>query len=453
MTAVRQERLERLRLEFDEIDSNHDQQLSFKEIKDFLSMKSGEQFDPLLCQELFASLDKDRNAAVTVDEFILSYVQAEELMLTRIEQLQRQITDNTNHLTEAKRKHADALRTERTSPNGLMLGSVLTCHVREAKGLKPGSKLGSCNPYAVLTCEKQRIETKYIPDEVNPVWDEVFTFQIEHKDAILKIAVFDRSGDEFLGLVQLPLSSIDDQLKHDSYYELKGKNEEVKQGKIRLGLQWIWSKVSYFETIISQWESSLDMDRQELEHLQDQLRKLDKPFGLLVEAKSLKAITTAQPSIQLSVLERDFEVKFDNFVAQSLNGRPVDWDWASLLCLLVYLSLSVVTMFSRSAFADVRVTQVVLSGMMYYLWSRHSRDSRAYKALAVGIVISEVVDVLWFLTQGTVSVTQTWAGRAEAGSLIRDLNVLTSGIAFMVKVPLALVVWKVSMDMSRQTRE
>lgn len=33
---------------------------------------------------------------------------------------------------------------------------------------------------------------------------------------------------------------------------------------------------------------------------------------------------------------------------------------------------------------------------------------------------------------------------------MRDLSLLSSGVAFMVKLPVALVVWKVSMDVSRE---
>ena len=82
-------------------------------------------------------MDRDKDAQVTVDEFILSYVQAEELIQTRIEQLDRQITDNQQHLEEARWKLQEAEKMERTNANGIMVGSVLTCHVREAKNLKP----------------------------------------------------------------------------------------------------------------------------------------------------------------------------------------------------------------------------------------------------------------------------------------------------------------------------
>jgi len=405
MTAEMQERLQRLRVEFDEIDANHDQQLTFQEVQAFLSRKGGETFDQVLCQELFARMDKDNDALVTVEEFILSYVQVEEMLQRRIEQLGRQMTENRHFMEEAQRKQQDSSRSERLNAEGVMVGSVLTCHVREAKGLKTTGVRGSYDPYAVLTTEKQRIETKYVPGEVNPVWDEVFTFQIEHKTSDLKIGIFSRStlGEGvFLGLVQVPLSSIEDQLKHDSYFDLKGKSGEPVFGKIRLGLQWIWSKTKYFDTIVKQWEANLETDRQEWEHLKEQLRKLDQPFGFLLEGNSNQAISIAPSRVaQLSALELNFEVKIEEVLTGSL-GKAIDWDWASLLSLLIFLSISVFTMFARPGFPDVVSTQVLLSCWLFYLWSSQSKSAAAYKAIAGGIVLSEVIDIIWFLSLGGV---------------------------------------------------
>ena len=353
-------------MEFKDMDLNQDDNLTFNEVKTFLKKKSGEEFDEVLCQELFAAMDKDRDSNVTVEEFIMSYVQAEELIHTRIEQLDRQITDNQQHLEEAKWKCDQARKVEKVNPNGVMIGSVLTVHVREAKNLKPMNMRGKSDPYVILTCERQRIETKYIPGEVNPVWDEVFTFQIEKKDSVLKVNIMDRStigSDEFQGQVVIELNSISDQLKHDKYFELTTKDGKAPwQGKIRLGLQWIHSKVKYFETIIQQWEENLDMDRQELEHLKGQLLKLDKPFGHLMEMKALSNLRagnrlggTSAVGVQIEDLEFSLNVKFDGVVGAAL-GKNVDWNWATLICVMVYLAFSVMIAFTRPDFLDVSLT-------------------------------------------------------------------------------------------------
>lgn len=455
ITAEKQERIERLRQEFDQIDANRDQNLTFEEIREFLSKKGGQDFDEVLCQELFGSMDRDKDAQVTVDEFILSYVQAEELIQTRIEQLDRQITDNQQHLEEARWKLQEAERQERTNANGIMVGSVLTCHVRQAKNLKPMNMRGKSDPYAVLTCERQRIETKYIPNEVNPTWDEVFTFQIERHDSSLRVTIMDRStlgSDEFQGSVVIPLASLADQLKHDNFYELKSKDQkEPWPGKIRLGLQWVYSKVKYFQTIIQQWSESLEMDRQELEYLRGQLQKLDKPFGHLLEIKALQRIQANQGSgIRLGNLELNLDYKLEGALNFEFM-KGMDWNWAGFISMLVYLILSVLLMFARSDFPDVRTTQVALAGTLYYLWVTKSKSSRAFKGLALCLFLSEIYDLMWFAAVGLVRVTQGWTGTVEAGRGLRGLVLFLAIVNFLVKLPICIVVWKVSMDLGRST--
>lgn len=451
ITAEKQERMERLRHEFDEIDTNRDQNLTFEEIRNFLSRKSGQEFDEVLCQELFASMDRDKDSGVTVDEFILSYVQAEELIQTRIDQLDRQITDNQQHLEEAQWKLQEAEKLERNNANGIMIGSVLTCHVREAKNLKPMNMRGKSDPYVVLTCERQRIETKYISNEVNPVWDEVFTFQIERHDSNLRVTIMDRSNlgsDEFQGMVVIPLSTIADQLKHDNYYELKAKDQkEPWPGKIRLGMQWVYSKVKYFQTIIQQWGESLEMDRQELDYLKGQLLKLDKPFGHLLEMKALKNIqNSSRASIRFEGLELQLNVKLEQALSFSF-AKGLDWNWAAFLSMLVYLILSVLLMFARSDFPDVSPTQVALAAALYYLWVTKSRSSKAYKGLAVGLLLSEVYDLMWFAAVGMVSDRQGWTGAVEMGGGLRGLCLFLAVVNFIVKLPICVVVWKTAMDL------
>ena len=360
VTAEKQERYDRLRLEFDQIDVNKDKTVSYAEVRNFLNAKAGGNFDEALCQDLFSSMDQNQDSAVSLDEFIWSYVQAEETFQTRIAQLERQIADNTAHLEEAKRKCMEAAKTETKNQFGIMVGSVLTVNVREAKNLKPMDTGGTSDPYVILSCERQRIETKYIPNDLNPVWDEIFTFNIERGDGELKVVIMDRDtigNDDFEGQVSIPLKTLQDQLKHDNYFELRGKDpKEPWMGKIRLGLQWVWSKVEYFKTIIHQWEENLELDRQELENLQSQLAKLDAPFGHLVEAKTyLTTRTTQKVSAQLQDLELQLNDKLDQVMVRTI-GKKVDWGALSFASMAAFIVVSCLSMFARTDFVNVPST-------------------------------------------------------------------------------------------------
>lgn len=56
-----------------------------------------------------------------------------------------------------------------------MKGSVLTVNVIEARDLIPQDMNGLSDPYTVLTIEEQKIQTKYVPRNLNPIWNEAFT--------------------------------------------------------------------------------------------------------------------------------------------------------------------------------------------------------------------------------------------------------------------------------------
>jgi hypothetical protein len=209
-------------------------------------------------------------------------------------------------------------------------------------------------------------------------------------------------SDEFQGQVVIPLNTIADQLKHDNFYELKAKDNQPWPGKLRLSLQWVHSKVKYFQTIILQWNESLEMDRQELEYLKSQLQTLDKPFGHLLEMKALKSIqNSSRTGIRLEGLELEFNLKLEKAFSVSF-GKGLDWNWAGFLSMLVYLIISALLMLARSDFTDVGNRQVVLAAAMYYLWVTKSKSTKGYRGVAVGLLLSEVSDLVWFAAVGTV---------------------------------------------------
>lgn len=80
-------------------------------------------------------------------------------------------------------------KTERLNNKGIMIGSILTVHVVEARDLKPVSSFEGLTPYVELEIEGQRIETSVKSNTVAPVWNESFTFDIELGTEPLKITV------------------------------------------------------------------------------------------------------------------------------------------------------------------------------------------------------------------------------------------------------------------------
>lgn len=165
-----------------------------------------------------------------------------------------------------------------------MHGSILTVHVVEARDLKPMDMDGTSDPYVVLQIEDQRIETNYKKSTLNPVWNESFTFEIVHGSEPLQIVAMDKDfygKDDFEGMCDFSLANLQDQMKHDQWLDLKDENGQPSQGRIRLMLQWVYSKVQYFTEYLSKWDDTLQKDIDEKDQIEKFIKQLDSPFGFL----------------------------------------------------------------------------------------------------------------------------------------------------------------------------
>ena len=61
---------------------------------------------------------------------------------------------------------------------GIMVGSVLTATIIEARDLRAPRLAGSPSPYVVMQVEGQRQSSEGVSGESNPVWNEIITFDI-----------------------------------------------------------------------------------------------------------------------------------------------------------------------------------------------------------------------------------------------------------------------------------
>jgi hypothetical protein len=70
-------------------------------------------------------------------------------------------------------------------------------------------------------------------------------------------------------------------MKHDLWFELEDKAGQKGNGRIRLMLQWVYSKVQYFEKYLMKWEQTLLEDVKEREAIEGFIQQLESPFGFL----------------------------------------------------------------------------------------------------------------------------------------------------------------------------
>jgi len=145
--------------------------------------------------------------------------------------------------------------------NGIMEGSILTVHLVEARDLKSSTINGTADPYVIIQIEGQKIESNFKKSNLNPVWNESFTFEISHGREKMRVIIMDKDtfgNDDFAGECYIDLDTLRDQMKHDTWYDLHEKDRQiVMQGRIRLMLQWVYSKVQYFSEYLQKWDETL----------------------------------------------------------------------------------------------------------------------------------------------------------------------------------------------------
>lgn len=340
-----EERYEQLMKEFSEIDTDKNKELTFDEIMNFLTKKQNEEFDFILCQELFARLDKNNDNAVTMEEFIGSWVEVEDLIIKQIKALKKDIQKNKNEVLDHQDKLKKAKETEVIRPNGIMEDSVLTVLVKSAVKIIPTTADGTSNPFAVLECDENTKNTSILTKTLYPIWEEEFVFPVNSKGLDLKITVLSKTslGNSFCGQVSIPLSLLADQLKHEQYFSLVSEKGEGFQGKVLLELQWIWSKVRYLEDIIEQYEKFVKEDKERIENLYGQLNKLKKPFAHVIEYNATSM-----------TVEKSHTEKSELMVSKANCAKVCENDRFLYQCILLYLFLSTITNFFRSDFLNVR---------------------------------------------------------------------------------------------------
>lgn len=136
VTAEIQDKYDKLKADFAQIDTNGDHRLSFDEVYNFFNEKSqketGKDFDVALAKELFNKLDKNQDNQVTIDEIVLSYVDAENLIFKDIDTKRKEIAEDMQLLEEVKRKKIEFGASETYNAENISIDSMLTVNVIEA---------------------------------------------------------------------------------------------------------------------------------------------------------------------------------------------------------------------------------------------------------------------------------------------------------------------------------
>lgn len=134
-------------------------------------------------------------------------------MKERILQLDEDIKQHYESREKLIGKLKDQRMKERLNNYGLDEDAILSVRIIEARDLTPMDITGKADPYCVLKFGGQQQKSNYIKQELNPVWNEVFTFDVETGKEVMEISVYDRDDfgtDDFEGKLEFDLEEFKD---------------------------------------------------------------------------------------------------------------------------------------------------------------------------------------------------------------------------------------------------
>ncbi|KAJ0965300.1 hypothetical protein J5N97_026438 [Dioscorea zingiberensis] len=161
---------------------------------------------------------------------------------------------------------------------------------------------GLSDPYVRLQLGRQRVKTKVIRKNLNPVWDEDFRFVVGDLGDELSVSVLDEDkyfSDDFVGQVKVPLWKVLDAENltlGTAWYQLQPKNKKSKIrecGEIRLHIS-LSQRHSFDETVTVSRSCGDDV-----------ASNSDKSMELARESFSLPSNGHVEPSSDLIAEEMD----------------------------------------------------------------------------------------------------------------------------------------------------
>jgi hypothetical protein len=172
-----------------------------------------------------------------------------------------------------------ALQKEVKNEHGVMNDSLLTVRVIEAVDLVPQDLGGTSDPYCILECGDNFIETSVKLKTLNPRWDESFSFPIISGNEVLRITVLDQDNgkdDDYEGEIEINVRELYDQKSVNHWFDLKpSDNSATWKGKLNLNLWWVHSKVDMLKSLIAENNQEVEVLEETIEYYNQMLKIIE----------------------------------------------------------------------------------------------------------------------------------------------------------------------------------
>lgn len=316
------------------------------------------------------------------------------------------------HLTERKSKN----RHWKHSDWFIMHDSVMTVHVIDGRQLGQGRDI---QPVLKMSLGSQHVKTtqKRGPE---PIWDEDFHFSILDGTEVLHVELWNGQSRVPGTDLEISLKSLIrdtdeadeiDQMKKDQIYDLGVSG----QRKVRLELQWIYSRVKLLDDLLNLLNRQAKEDQDNLKLKQDALSTMRLPFlGLFQQKqKSSQGVQLNIPfSVEVSDREQQLSTKVDQFISGT-GMRPIKWAKCTYILTVIYTLLVMVASLARADSMNVTVCTLAL----YFLTNTNDVKNKHFRLLVLALALSLVYDLIYLVMkdghEGQLELVTSWVLRVS----------------------------------------
>lgn len=404
-----------LEQQFNQIDVNKDQTLSYSEFFNFFSTHKNKTEDVVIdnnyIERLFYLLDKDKSDSISLEEFIFAYIGFEQklkLKQTRLNLLRKDLQHNVVKYEEKFKQTEN----ERLNKEGLCENANLSITLFEATNLKGKSTIQTRNTYVVFSLGGGKKQMSSVKEEDNPSWFEDFNFPVSKKNEELLIDVYDKgalTGNNLIGSVRIQLLLFDHQLKTENWYPLTLGSTPDDFGSIHLKFRFIYSYHKYYQGLIEKTKDQIMRLEEDLGEMKEYKQLFDEPFGIILGGKInsiiekrifekseeiLDYIGSTRKSIYIPPKQAKDQIQMTR--KSILFSGPDSVEWPAFASILLGLSC----LFSLLAFltkADY-LNLLILVGVFIVIMTDAKYGITTYlKSLSYGLIGISVYDLIWMM--------------------------------------------------------
>ena len=133
-------------------------------------IKVGHIFDRDIARQIIAKIEKKRDGKFNLHNSFKVLIQAENILLRKFNKSNELINDFLLNKEEAIKKLIEIEKNEKMNENNIMIESSLSLTIKEAQNLKGLNWDGNLDPYVILSCGKDKVQTD-VAHSTNPVWN------------------------------------------------------------------------------------------------------------------------------------------------------------------------------------------------------------------------------------------------------------------------------------------